>query len=556
MLIILLNLFLWFPALQGYGSVQLFLRRRICSDPMDVEYQFAEAFFGIIVLATIGSLLNFFVAITPTVVAVLLVIGWGLCSLRLSRLKVSTRSLLFLLIWMIFVSFWATQPPRNPDSALYHIQSIRWINENPVPLGLANLHQRFGFNTLWFPFAGILTLPVSGMQEVNYFSASAMLIYLFGIAVAQAIHVLRKESGIAPQHLFLLLSVLVIIGNVVRRNISSPSPDLPVVLLCLLSVYFGLEALHAGKDRTFSCFQLVIFALFAVMIKFSAVPLMLIPLTLLIIRRVQRISLSWRKLLGYCLIFGGVIVVIWLSRGVALSGCLAFPVAQTCSEKLSWSIPRWMAKNEWIWDRATARTLIVPVVSGWDWLSPWFVLLVRSIDFVLPMILILAAVLLFLKRDFASQGLWFSLPLLIALLFWFFTAPDLRFAAGYFWSLSILMLSLAIEKHLKGTRSIIKIVIPITVLILAVILPLRTSMYLGLPPIRKALRNGTEFFVTLPAIESQTQIKLTDDGVPIYVPVEGYNCSVSPLPCAPILHGNLVVEKSAEGYFKKFYFPK
>ncbi|EMO63800.1 hypothetical protein LEP1GSC133_1179, partial [Leptospira borgpetersenii serovar Pomona str. 200901868] len=51
----------------------------------------------------------------------------------------------FLLSALIF--FLYPPSPFAYDSGLYHIQSIKWIQEYSVVPGLANLHGRFGFNS-------------------------------------------------------------------------------------------------------------------------------------------------------------------------------------------------------------------------------------------------------------------------------------------------------------------------------------------------------------------------------------------------------------------------
>ena len=558
MIIIFLTLLAWSFAIVGFGIILFFMRRKLSPHPVNERLQLVELFFGLLVLATLASAINFFVAITPLVVVIFLLIGWWLCWLRLvriGRVNFSKGWLIFLFVWLAFVSFWATQPPRNPDSGLYHIQSIRWINENRLPLGLANLHQRFGFNTFWFPLASALTLPVAEWKEVNCFSVSALLVYFFGIAVAKAVLALRKD-GLLVQDLYLSLSMLVVLGTVFRRNISSPSPDLAVLILCILLVYFGLQALNTTANWAILSFQLILLALFAVTIKFTAIPLLLIPLTVLIFARSNQIPISWKRLFAYCLVFGGVIGMIWLFRGIALSGCVAFPIAESCSKNLAWSIPRSMAKEEWMWDQAVARNLISPVILGWDWLSPWFSATLGSLDFVLPVVLIFASFILLLKENFSSPALWLSFPLLLGITFWFFTAPDIRFAAGYFWALSLLLTAVAVEKHFRRTRSVSRIVFTIGVLLLVVMFPLRNLLHAGLPPVFKIVRNSRQFLLTLPLVESKTKTRLNQDGVPIRVPVDGSaDCWFSELPCAPIFYERLRIEKTSDGQFSKFYFP-
>src|SRR6185503_10426523 len=41
-------------------------------------------------------------------------------------------------------------PTQMDDTDSYHIQMVKWIQEYGTVPGIANLHERFGFNSSWF----------------------------------------------------------------------------------------------------------------------------------------------------------------------------------------------------------------------------------------------------------------------------------------------------------------------------------------------------------------------------------------------------------------------
>jgi hypothetical protein len=198
------------------------------------------------------------------------------------------------------------------------------------------------------------------------------------------------------------------------------------------------------------------------------------------------------------------------------------------------------------------------VVTDWKWVGRWFHdSLSTSIDFVVSLGLLCTGLfLMFFIRPVAKEGVWLVLPLIGAILFWFFTVPDMRFAPGYFWSLALLILSTAIHGLHKASVAMRKIV-PIILfsVILIMVIPVRSYLYFGLPPFRKAFRNISEFLFVLPIPTSQTKTRFTSDGIPVHVTGEGQDCWFSELPCTYYLYEGLRIEKSPEGYFEKFYLP-
>ncbi len=561
MIILLLHLLAWVPAIIGLGSVLLFVRKRISSIP-GTEFEISEPWFGFVFLATISSFLNFFFPITRMVAAPLLVIGWGMAWYRFTKIgftKSNVRNSVLALLWMILVSFWAAQPPINHDTGLYHYSSIRWINENSIPFGLANLHPRFGFNSVWFPLAAVLQWPFFDANGTHCFTISALLIYFFGIAVATSFAAIRaKQTSI--DKIFLLLSVLIVLGNVFRRNISSPSPDLAILLLCIVVMYLALQTIQYSSDWTYKYFQVIVLSFFGIAIKFSSLPLLFLPLSLILLDRRKKIPFFAEKVAGYSFLFSGIITLVWLARGIVHSGCLVFPAVQSCFQGFSWTVPASITAGYGSLIKLTARfPHIQPpkAVTDWSWTGYWLREQLSSIDFVLSSGLLVAALItLFLARSRVKEMLWLIFSLIAAILFWFFTAPDMRFGAGYLWSLSLLILSMAIHGLHKASVAMRKIV-PIILLsvILILIVPLRNQLYFGLPPLRKAFRNIREFLFILPVPASETETRLSVDGIPVHLPVKGQDCWFSELPCTPFLYENLRIEKSPDGSFTKFYFP-
>lgn len=63
----------------------------------------------------------------------------------------SSISLLLFLVFLLSLIFTGS-PGFTYDTGLYHLQLFQWIQKEPVVFGLANIHGRFGFNSIWMYF--------------------------------------------------------------------------------------------------------------------------------------------------------------------------------------------------------------------------------------------------------------------------------------------------------------------------------------------------------------------------------------------------------------------
>jgi hypothetical protein len=72
------------------------------------------------------------------------------------RLKAWHKLLVILAI--LWVADRALAGPYVYDSRLYHFNSVRWANEQPLPPGLGNLYGRLAFNQSYFLFVGFVNL--------------------------------------------------------------------------------------------------------------------------------------------------------------------------------------------------------------------------------------------------------------------------------------------------------------------------------------------------------------------------------------------------------------
>jgi hypothetical protein len=358
------------------------------------------------ILSTLAMVANFFVPITAALSCLVILIGWLLFGLRFRPAglnKHSLPSIILASLWLAFVVFWSTQPPRNYDSGLYHLPAIKWINESPTPLGLANLHGRLGFNSSWFTLAALLEFPFSADREAtSAFLLTGLLLWFYGFEVIRAIHQLAVGHRRKQHTIFLAVTSASLVAFTLQTSISSPTPDLPVFLFTLVVVFVSLQALEADIEWTFAAWGLLFLSIFSITVKLSAAPLLLVSVSVLIYAIRHRAPINWNRLVLLSATTACILLGPWAIKGLLNSGCVAYPFAPTCSAALPWSVPHAAALEETLSIRIWAHAPNLPshvVSANWAWYAAWFTGIAKSPDIIATTVfLILGLALLGLSR--------------------------------------------------------------------------------------------------------------------------------------------------------------
>jgi len=569
MIPILAGLLIWIPAVAGWGSVAIHIRNE-SSAPPAYGFHALEPYLGMAILATLATAANFLVPITAVLSGSALLIGWLMLGLRIRSTalkKPSVGPILIALVWLAFVVFWSTQPPRNYDAGLYHLPAIKWINESATPLGLANLHGRLGFNSLWFSLAALLEFPFSGDREgTSAFLLTALLLCFYGFEVIRAVHQLAVGRRRTEDTVFLSLTAASLVAFTLQTSISSPTPDLPVFLFTLVIVFVALQALESDSDWTFALWGLLFLTMFSITVKLSALPLLLVSVRVLLHAVRHRAPVDWNRLTKLSTATASFLFGPWAIKGLLNSGCVAYPVAPTCFTVLPWSVPQAAALAETLSTRVWAHAPFLPsnvVSADWAWYAAWFSGIARSTDIIATAIfLILGLTLLLLSRLLGNHAggeansLRLAVPLIGCIAIWLVAAPDLRFGGGYFWALGASVLSAGACQlpRVDLSSRLIRICYGSLVALVA------AGLFIGmafavLPPLNSlADRPIRGLLLTWPAIPSaQVSTHYTLEGVPISVPAKD-QCWLAPLPCTPSFkedlrilltsHGRLIISRS------------
>jgi len=236
------------------------------------------------------------------------------------------------------------------------------------------------------------------------------------------------------------------------------------------------------------------------------------------------------------------LLIPWMIRNVILSGYLIYPVVMT-AVPVPWQIPRSLTIIEANVIRGWGRQSNVfwgEVIGNMDWLQSWLDTVPNYI--VMPLELTLLALLGIgavcgLSSLSQSQQMhiyihWLFLPPpIIAIILWFISSPNPRFAGPLFWILATGTIVLMVEHivqvhHVENLFSFLGYLLFVAVFLY--VSPLRNPLWIA--PVEQN-KNGLAP-APVPAYTSRE----TDDGLVVYIPTNSGQCWNAPVPCTPAYH--------------------
>src|SRR5690349_12525811 len=358
---------------------------------------------------------------------------------------------LLTLLGLIATILYSVKVPGNADTPLYHAQAIHWIENYPAVPGLGNLDPRLGSNSNWFVLSAIFSFSFLKLQSFHlipsflflvcffYFSGGLQNILDGNVRMSQIARV-----GFIPFAFYLLAS-----------EISSPGTDLPIILLYWLIVCLWLESIEQVNSQR--DLQVIVFllAVLVVTFKISGIAILLFALWI----SVDVLRRGEYRLLWLCTGMAVAILIPWLIRNFILTGYWIYPEPRMASfsPDVDWKVP--VARvlsfkrgiQAWAFSPGS-RWGHIADLSFIQRLNYWFTNLTLNQKGLVILALIspiLFATFLFTSRQPKKRETsYLSLILLIYLnlMFWLFTAPNLRFGYGFLVGAVVIAYSLFVKK--------------------------------------------------------------------------------------------------------------
>jgi len=427
----------WLIFVIGYTFIEYTRKYTTIKAALAIEEYF---FTGFIIMATISAYSSIFIPLNW--VMLLLVVLTGLVLYWLNRIKIKQRlrevytkykALKMLeksiLLWVLFFlvtiasgEIWVY------DTKLYHAQNIQWIQKYAVVPGLGSFQPQLGFNNLFFPVTALFTLDIA-----DFYGTTDLLIYPFnGIIIA----ILFLKIGfyfrkaLLDKHWWSACFYSLIFGfclTLFPRGLNSPAPD----YVCAALIIYTFLKLEKSNFKI-SKFHGLFFSgliITAVVFKLSALLFGLLILPLIKSNYTLKKTLT---ITGLGLMIG----LPFLIRNYYLSGYLIFPFPYIDLFNPEWKIPYEIVDFEKLVVKSWAKIpnsnpTKIEAMPFLTWFKTWWVakdLIWRPI--LLANILIPFSIFIFLKKEKLTLALLQGI-ILMNLLFWFYNAPDPRFAFGF-----------------------------------------------------------------------------------------------------------------------------
>lgn len=446
------NLFL-ITVIAGFSFAfkKYFLRKEEAITNLDLLY-------GFIFLIFFSLVINFFLPLKYFFFGIIL-IGFS-CFIYALRKKKIEINFLYHLIILFVLTLVVYENGDNVDTPMYHLQIIKWLQNEKIVFGLSNLEIRFGSSSLWFNLLAIFKLKINNFTNVYIFN-----LIPFTILIYQIFEKKNKLSFffiILSISFFLFFSFLHPFNNgVILNHLHNTELDTVAMVFFILSFYLFLKFYEDDNIDTLRL--LIISSSICIFIKISYVGLSILLFYSLLKFYKKNLYLIFKEKINIFVLF---IILFWFIKNYFISGCLIFPATFTCLN------PEWApnfneidfhAKEIKGYARDTRDRLrytdFEHTIHSLDWFIPWFKdyalntsLLKISffVSFFSIISLIFCKFVNLLNYEFDKK---IKLYTIICILFipnfyiWF-QAPEIRFGWGSFISFSCFFVAILLF-HIK-----------------------------------------------------------------------------------------------------------
>ena len=449
-IIFLSILFLSIISLAGLGKMIIYRYRK----------SFLESvFFGFLTLSFLITFTHFFFKIQFNIILAIFIIGLIISYLEYSYLlkKFDKKNLYYIFIVLIFVPIYLSQK-YHEDFGYYHLPYLIALINEKIIFGLANSTIAYVHNSIWLNIMSLYLVD----NNYNFTTLPTFLFYCIFV-----IFLLKKnleKNDIKISNYFAIISLFYFVLKFTR--ISEFGNDLPAISFSILSLYFYLKFYETTNiiDKRYNFFSCFSFAVFSILIKFSCIPIFLIPSYLFF----KNFDLLKKEILKFNYFFIYFLGIVFFIQQFIYTGCFLFPSTITCLD-VSWF------NNEFIDVKkkleltnksySLARNIFTPeeYLSNFTWFPYWFKRNYPEIlEHILTMILPVMVILLFSKQSTKNQKVrykyfeiyFFAIFVFVGFAFWLSFSPVYRFSIIYFISF-IFLITFSFYKNIMISKKLL-----------------------------------------------------------------------------------------------------
>tara|TARA_Y100000389_G_scaffold56699_2_gene52650 strand:- start:139 stop:1785 length:1647 start_codon:yes stop_codon:yes gene_type:complete len=424
-------------------------------------------FFGFIFVGFIITTIHLFIKINFYINLLIIFFGF-IFSLKQKIFvykNLQKKHFLYLLIFILLTIIFVSQK-YHEDFGYYHLPYIISLFENKIIFGLANANSVYSYNSIWLNTMSLFYLP---NNNYNFITFPSFIIYSVFIIFFFKKIVEHKEKKLSYH--FLILSLFYLIIKFTR--LSEFGTDIPSILFSILSIFYFLSFLETNETnkKKYYFFCNFSFGIFAILIKLSCIPVILLTLYLFI----KNNKILLHELFKINFIFIYFFSLIYFFQQFVYSGCFIFPSTITCFD-VSWfnseilSLKKDLELGNKSYSSVKGIISKEEYLSNFNWLYYWLHRnYIEILEHVLTMLIPISLLSIFSKNNNSTVNLKFKniriflLFIFVSLIFWLQFSPVFRFGVAYFLSIIfILTINLYIKKEFSKKSFIILILIALT----------------------------------------------------------------------------------------------
>ncbi len=430
-LIFVMGIVLLSLSISGYGRlINLSVKKNF----------FLDIFLGFILITFLITIIHFFFKLNLFISIFIFIFGilFFFYKKKISSLRfIKVANIYYLIIILLLVPIFLSQK-YHEDFGYYHLPYAIGFIEEKIIFGFANIDQSFVYNSIWLNLYSIFFLTD---KNFDFLTLPSFLIYL--CLILFSFHQILSKNEKSNSDYFLLTVLFYFILKFTR--ISEFGVDLPASIFSVLTIYYFIKfsEINLKRERQEYFFLISIFAIFAILIKLSTIPVIFLPI-FLYLKYFKDLNFEIFRLKFLFIYF---LFITFLIQQFIFTGCIFFPSNLTClnvswfsEDNINLSKQLELINKSY---SSIGENIITPkeYLKNYNWFSYW---LKRNYVEILEHLLTIALpIILFLffqkkKTDYKlvfNDKLGLYLFLTLGLLFWLSFSPVYRFAIYLFLTL-------------------------------------------------------------------------------------------------------------------------
>lgn len=371
---------------------------------------------------------------------VVLVVGCGFFDILLRRsLKerirefFSLNKVIGIVTLGLLFSYGASRGYSHYDTALYHAQAIRWIEEYGVVKGLGLLHNRLAYNSASFAISALFSFSFFDNLEPMH-AMAGFFTYLLSLELLDWKKIFtEKKINLSDVFCVGIFYYLTLAYN----EIVSPASDFFAMSAVFFLINLWIKLFENKENNSVPYAWLCVFGVYACTIKFSACAIVLLTL----FPAIKFIREKKVKEIFFFCGSGMMVALPFFIRNVIISGRLLYPSTVLDIFNVEWKIPEAAANADRMeiigWGRGI-NSIEGYYASFGDWFPTYFSgqSIMVKIMFILDALglafgIVFSIYYFVRKRKENYQWSFISLVVYICFFTWLFSAPLVRYGYVY-----------------------------------------------------------------------------------------------------------------------------